>query len=539
MATSNDPKRPVPSSSSISTLRHAQSARPSSPHTPPYRSTASPFPGSTSPGSSFRNEEDAIIFELGSRWLRAGFEGDSTPICTVGCGPEECRRAGDYRGWMDMPSSTPQPVKTVDFGNAYELWKLDLRDFDLGLVEDKIERLFRETYTKYLLTDAGTSRLVLVLPSILPHPLLSSVLSVLFNRWRFPSITLLPAATMAVTAAGARSGLVVDLGWAETTVTGVYEYREVIGKRSTRAMKALIQETGKLLSNLTSTEKEQQEDEITVNFEYCEEVVSRLAWCRPSSTTQPDPNFDPDKKISIPSPSPSNQIYTSIPFTTLSNTVESTLLASNLPERDLDDEEKPIPLLIYNTLLALPPDVRGICMARLIFIGGGAKVPGLRQRIQNEVDVLIQKYGWSPVRGRVVEDQLEKMRISRPPPSPPATTETTSHPNQAEGETDSQDPIETKLRRNNKEKTHPPPVQGKLRELESLGPWAGASLATCLKVRGVVEIEREKFLQSGLAGASRDDAQSSGGNGTGTGHDRRSGLRVGGDRGSWTLGGWG
>lgn len=137
---------------------------------------------------------------------------------------------GDYRGWIQGAAGTgplPKPVNADDWVRDYELWQLDLRKVDLGLLEDKIERLFRETYNNYLLTDAGSSRLVLALPSLMPHPLLSSLLSTLFSRWRFPSITLLPSAAMSATAAGLRSALVVDLGWAETTVTGLYEYEKL------------------------------------------------------------------------------------------------------------------------------------------------------------------------------------------------------------------------------------------------------------------------------------------------------------------------
>ncbi|KAJ6166943.1 hypothetical protein N7470_002390 [Penicillium chermesinum] len=153
-----------------SNLRHSEAARPASPHTPQQqlRSGNNSFASTTSPGSSFRNEDDAIIFELGARWLRAGFEGNSSPTCVIGFGPEGSRRAGDYRGWIEGNAGTrplPAPLNAEDWVRDYELWRLDLRQIDLGLVEDKIERVFRETYNQYLLTDAGASRLVLVLPS--------------------------------------------------------------------------------------------------------------------------------------------------------------------------------------------------------------------------------------------------------------------------------------------------------------------------------------------------------------------------------------
>ncbi|KKK23354.1 hypothetical protein ARAM_002149 [Aspergillus rambellii] len=541
-------------------LRHSHSAK-SPPHTPQHqlRSSNTSFASTSSASSAFRAEEDAIIFELGTRWLRAGFEGESTPLCMVGFGPEDSRRVGDYRGWLKGsagPDGSPSlPAQAESWTGAYELWgMMDLRDIDLGLVEDKIERAFRETYNKYLLTDAGTSRLVLVVPSLLPHPLLSSILSTLFSRWRFPSISLLNSAAMATIAAGLRSALVVDLGWAETTVSGIYEYREVAIKRSTRAMKPLLHEVGRMLTRVASGSggETHASDEISVEFEFCEELASRFVWCKPlghqSHEASEEPYEQPmasimQKTVSIPSPSNPGSSYVELPYIRLAEPVERALFADGVADCDLDDEEKPIPLLVYNALCSLPPDARGICMSRIVFIGGGAKIPGIRRRILDEVARLVEKYGWSPVRGKVIEQQRQKLHALKLSPRP-ISTETTEEnatelPSPAPEQTDEEnedeaeiDPIEQKLLRN-KDKDSKPPVQGVLREVESLGPWAGASLLTSLKIRGLVEIEREKYLQHGLAGASRDLETH--------GHipDRRSGLRAGGDRSSWTLAGWG
>ncbi|GFF41382.1 actin-related protein 10 [Aspergillus udagawae] len=563
-ASLDDEKRSLPVNTNFPlNLRHNQTGRPSSPHTPQQqlRSNNSSFASTGSGGSSFRGEEDAIIFELGSRWLRAGFEGESLPICVVGYGPEDWRRAGDYRGWLKatINTSSSGTVKADEWTGAYELWKMDLRDVDLGLIEDKIERVFRETYNKYLLTDAGTSRLVLVIPSIMPHPLLSSILSTLFSRWRFPSITLLPSPAMAAIAAGVRSALVVDLGWAETIVTGLYEHREIAAKRSTRAMKSLLQETARMLTRLASDASPDSEavDDITVSFEYCEEVVSRFAWCKPragdkaaapselhniQSPTENDPDSIGNRMVSIPSPSNPNSTYIDIPFSAFAEPVEKILFAKESEERDLDDEEKSIPLLVYNTLLRLPPDVRGTCMSRIIFVGGGANIPGIRRRVLDEVAAMVNTYGWSPVRGEATQKVEEKLLALRPkePARAKCSQDDTIEPAEHSAGLDRQekespeeeiDFVEQKLRRS-KDKEMKHQVHGVLREVESLGAWAGASLVASLKIRGQVEIEREKYLQHGLAGASRDLDH---------GHvpDRRSGLRAGGDRSSWTLAAWG
>ncbi|KAJ5354722.1 hypothetical protein N7541_005766 [Penicillium brevicompactum] len=531
--------------SATSNLRHSQTARPASPHTPqqPIRSGSTSFASNTSPSSSFRSEEDAIIFEIGARWLRAGFEGASTPECVVGFGPEQSRRVGDYRGWIQGSAGAarlPQPVDAEDWARAYELWRPDSREVDLGLAEDKIERAFRETYNQFLLTDAGTSRLVLVLPSLMPHPLLSSLLSTLFSRWRFSSATLLSSATMSAAAAGLRSALVVDLGWAEATATAIYEYREISTRRTTRSMKHLVQEMGRLLTSLASSGGDSNEaaDDISIGFAYCEEVVSKFAWCKPKNGDNATSEQD-DRTLAIPSPANPEQEYMDVPFLRFAEPTEKVLFAPGIPEHEMDDEEKSLPLLVYNTLLALPPDARGTCMSRIVFVGGGSRIPGLRQRILDEVSSLIARHGWSPIRGKALERQrerLEQLKLSSQKPitqtKTPESNEETSpidgevpDPSKTEPEIDF---VEQKLRRQNKDV--PVPVKGVLREIESLGPWAGASLTTSLKIRGMVEIEREKFLQHGLAGATRDIDHPV--------PDRRSGLRSGGDRSSWTLAGW-
>ena len=48
---------------------------------------------------------------------------------------------GDYRGWA--PGGRRKDLAIEEWGKEHELWRMDLRDVDLGLVEDKIERTVR------------------------------------------------------------------------------------------------------------------------------------------------------------------------------------------------------------------------------------------------------------------------------------------------------------------------------------------------------------------------------------------------------------
>lgn len=71
------------------------------------------------------------------------------PKAVVDFGPEEQRRAGDYRQWKTgYEKEWRKRIQGKEWGEAYELWRPDLRELDLGLVGDKIDRALREAFAK-------------------------------------------------------------------------------------------------------------------------------------------------------------------------------------------------------------------------------------------------------------------------------------------------------------------------------------------------------------------------------------------------------
>lgn len=542
-------ERNKPSPANRPGLSHLQQSpgAPPSPHTP-QRNISSAF---SSPSGSYRSEEEPLVFEFGARYFRAGFAGEGAPRCTLGFGPEESWRVGDYRRWQaDYEDRPRKKERAQQWGEDYELWRMDLRDVDLGLVADKVERAVREAYTKYLLSDLKPRRLILVLPSVMPHPLLSTLLSTLFNNFQSSNISLVPTPVPVTIAAGVRSGLVVDVGWSETLVTAVYEYREVHHCRSTRAMKLVTLEMGRLLDryqkgsqgleNQSKDTASADEEVLDVTFDQAEEATMRIAWCRTSidangippqgqdlaqgltalsiaeraGSESDEANSDP--LISIPvSSSPYRTL--DIPFSRFADPVEPALFAQGQADHDLDDQEQALHKLIFKALLSLPPDVRGICMSRIIVTGGGSNIPGLKTRILGDLQALVQTRGWNSVTGKAADERgrrLEEItsrrqRASKPPP-PQKTTESTDDPLEsapttihAAFEDQVPDPIAEKLRRKEAESSKPS-VSGVFRIVDSLGAWAGASLVAGLRIQGVVEVEKDAFLQYGLAGAKRD-----------------------------------
>ena len=416
-----------------------------------------------------------------------------------------------------------------------------------------------------------------MLPPVLPLPLLATILDLLFNRFQSPLISLLSSGAMAAVAAGVRSALVVDLGWTETVVTSVYEYREARCTRSIRGGKLLVERTHEMLKGLLrkhgaagETDKGDGDEQHIVSFDECEDVVTRLMWCKKSSSS-PSHRDSSDSSV-LPTvqeqdesehgaaPSTRNKGLFHVPLKSTHPPTTMELSYSALADvcesiyfedrpgapHSFDDEELPVSWLVYQHLLKLPVDVRAVCMSRIIFTGGCSRILGLRGRIFEDVSGLVAARGWDSVTGRGVEALKNNPKLRRHgsrPTNDGNAGATLPHAEQdgvwhdaanADPETNV---IDAQL---DKEKKKTPLVfQGQLRALESLGAWSGASLTCQLKVMAIATIDRDAWLQNGINGASKPtevDLKAQQRQSMGPGLMRTAtGM---GDR-SWTLGAWG
>ncbi|KAK1472575.1 seryl-tRNA synthetase [Colletotrichum abscissum] len=460
------------------------SGGPASPHTP-SRNISSTF-GSP---SSLRAEEDIIVIELGSRFIKLGFAGEPAPKAVLSLGPEQLRRVGDFRTWdPDHKDDWRRRPTGKTWGDDHELWQYDA-----------------------------------------------------------PIVSLMSSAVTSVVGAGTRSALVVDLGWAETSVTSVYEYREIRTTRTTRAGKMLVNETHNMLQDALSTSsahsqktrREREQGRHSLSFVECEEVACRLVWCRqvkrgdlpsirrpeqqqpggealptveeqdesPPTSPIEEERSDSNVEVLIHSVEPAENL--TLPFQQLSEPCESTYFAPHYSRSSFDDDELPIHHLIYQHLVQLPIDARAVCMSRIVFIGGCSRVIGLKRRIFDELSKLVHERGWDPVQGRAPKQYENNALLKRgsrrategPTEIEPPARETEERRVTGEDEPRSAaDVIEDSLR---KRDSHHPKIQGTLRPLGSLGPWGGASLACQLKVMAMANIDRELWLQQGVNGASR------------------------------------
>lgn len=525
------------------------------PRTPLARAAASQLFGSPAPG--LRTDDEYVVVEVGARFVRAGLPGESVPRCTLPFGPDQQRRVGDYRAWEPAYAHTrPRPRRGEEWGHAHELYRMHLPGLDLGLVEDQFERAMREAYTKYFLLDSKPRRVLLALPPRMPHALLSTLLHVLFTAFYAPAVTLMSNPVLATAAAGLRSALVVDIGWAETLVTAVCEYRQVHERSSVRAGKLLTREMAKLLDAELDAAAAPGAPKAAVSFEEAEQVLTRVAWCKPHSRSNrrtvyfPAPEApvleefvdaieSPPPTVTIPFPKHTPPTNLDVSFASLAMPAESALFAPDTPLAEFDDHDLPLHHLIYRALVALPIDVRRLCMSRIVITGGVSNLPGLKTRIIKELDALVQNRGWDPVHsyGSASARHEEKLRARLDARQREAESNlSTPRGPESHVPASRQPHDDATLSAKLASLSLPPPTGGTLRVVETLGAWAGASLVAQQRVRGVVEIERDRFLKEGLHGASRDKEVS-------VVPQRQSTLGVGavrgaGDRASWSLGVW-
>ncbi|KAF4982126.1 hypothetical protein FZEAL_2186 [Fusarium zealandicum] len=532
-----------------------QGSGPSAPHTP-NRSIVSTY-GSP---STIRADDDIVIIELGSRHIRIGFAGDSCPKATLECSPKDHCRVGDFRGWQQPRQSPGQ-----EWSKDHEFWRYDIRELDLGLCRDKLERVIQDAFSRQLLIDSRPRRLGLVLDPAVPVPLLTAILDTMFNRFQSPSISLMSTPVMSAVSAGVRSALVIDMGWAETVVTSIYEYREVKSTSTIRGGRKLVDLLYDTLQPLIRGENDDDEQR-AISFEECEDIVCRLMWCKASDfrisqrqSTQLE-TVDEQEELEaesaeagvptgvaqIPVNTGAGLSTVEVPFEKLAEVCDEAFFDPSAPRQKFDDHDLPVHLLVYRHLLQLPIDARAVCMSRMIFSGGCSNILGIKQRIVDDISAIVKKRGWVPVLGKVVDRHRNTARLHRQSSSSSPSEESPSPPKSGEGQDKAAtsaadvkpeyDPIEAKVTR---QRDATPQIQGQFRVLHSLGPWVGGSLLCQLKVPAMAIIDRDVWLQQGAHGAVRpsdvdikaQQRQSM----TAGGYVRGSG----GHHGNWTLGSWG
>ncbi|KAK6361564.1 hypothetical protein TWF730_005284 [Orbilia blumenaviensis] len=613
------PNAPYKPSSSSSSSHHAHhhhhhhhrstnlSANPTSSTTPQSRFSTSAF---SSPGSSssLHQVDEPLIFELGTRFFRAGFSNESSPRCKIGITPEMYGRVGlKGRGGTRMNRRTGEaagPRIRNTGSEEWELWTSDLRLKDLGVVEDLMERVLREAYNKYLLIESKSKRLIIILPPIFPTAIQNTLSHLLFLHFQPPAITYLSSPVLSCLAAGLRSALVVDIGWQETTITPVYELRPLTSfiKFSSRGAKSLVEVFGQLLWNTIKPAGDDESWWRIFNWAEVEDLLARFGWCRGVEAArevgrqrarmafgmavgddeekkeggegedvdakgerrevkgegdeavggeeeeeevveeekdaiterarlkkeqadlkaQKRREVISDAKVELEFKTPlleNKKTKMKLPFDAMSAPVEyAFFLPSWTKVQSFKDEEREkgyvpvpaveelmegcqgraeyedeseytLPYLVFLALLHCPVDVRAACIPRIVITGGAAGMPGLKSRILGDLREFVEdRGGWELVKRRNKKGEERRKELTE---------------KREKGEEQkAKEKKEREMLQSEKEKLRDKyeksggVAPGTIRGVETMGPWIGGSILSGARIKGTVEVEREKFMSS-------------------------------------------
>lgn len=339
--------------------------------------------------------DNIVILEIGNRIVRAGVAGRNTPACEIHV----------ESVWSDLPQ-----MKNYQNSHLYaSLWSIreisgekhwqDGTENEPWYIKDPIKRMesvleaiLRQAFNEELLVDPRTQRIAIVENPFWPNQIRKSIVKVLFKHLHVLSVVFIPSPVLDLIAAGLRSGIVVDIGWEETTVHPVYDLRHLIteSRSSVRGSKLLFDETKELLQNALNSQVSGQE----VTFNDTQKAVAGALY---AGTDNP---VGAAVRMVVPGSSNTPPIAKTRTFelqcgTTLQvsnkvlqSAVTSTLLSSS---PNPDDNELSIPLLISNVIEHLSHDVRGTTQSTIVFVGSATRIPGLQSKILSELRRILRK----------------------------------------------------------------------------------------------------------------------------------------------------
>ncbi|BGP19168.1 hypothetical protein JCM10213v2_007255 [Rhodosporidiobolus nylandii] len=177
---------------------------------------------------SLYGTEDRVVLDLGSRVWKVGFSGEPAP-----------REGGSVLKALAKEGRVP---RGEDDDRIWGLERSEPSEEEWEVREERVKRMLRQMWFDNLMVDPKTRKVIVV-----ENPLLSTAVKDMIAR--IPSLSFASAPLLSLMAAGAVTGLVVDVGHLETTVLPVFHSRPLFplltstpraGARLNRRLRTLL-----------------------------------------------------------------------------------------------------------------------------------------------------------------------------------------------------------------------------------------------------------------------------------------------------------
>ncbi|CCH41536.1 Actin-1 [Wickerhamomyces ciferrii] len=311
-----------------------------------------------------------VVLQLGARTIHAGFAGDAVPTIRSVTNAYDLKDAQvDQNDGLNHASDQRLEVEVndIDFrGNV--LWDNDLVGYDFPQLERLLERIIYDIYQNNLLVDAKKCKVLILEPPFFPIPLKKMLTKVLLFHIHAQSVRFFPEPVLSSISSGSNNALVIDMGWCQSTITAVFDLR-ILYKESRVTNRA-----GKNFHAFVRTNlKENGID--SLSFDFVEDLICDTFYCNPHTILEEEEKYSTFTYNGI-----------SIPNKLRYNLIDQFFFENGL-KPNVDDENNFLVPLIKGLKKQLPIDLRSTLFTNIIFTGGLTKIPGMKTRILNELQI--------------------------------------------------------------------------------------------------------------------------------------------------------
>nr|CDS29624.1 actin protein 10 [Hymenolepis microstoma] len=347
---------------------------------------------------SMIGEKPAIVFDLGTAYLKIGFAGEANPRYIL-----------------------PSPFATMDFAHV-------------NLFES-LKELFHRLCYKYLIVNAKERRVVIVESIMMPTNFRQSVADVLFLHFEVLSVLFAPSHLVALFTLGVSTGLVLDCGFTEALILPIYEGYTILNawhsaplgsKHIQKELGRQILELGFVNADEAGTERFKLTEvpdfdpDRDITPSALEDIIGRACfvspmeraaawkrWAEAPDTTEP-PNYASEVfTCPLGGGKGRGPLLVHIP----SRLRESVVEVLFTPQDDLDGVS--ITSMFLDCLLMCPIDCRMAFVQNIVCIGGTTMLPGFIERLNEELKRSLDLPKYSSLKAL-----KEHIKFHQPPSKP-------------------------------------------------------------------------------------------------------------------------
>lgn len=324
-------------------------------------------------------DKQAVIIDIGTAFTKIGLAGEQVPRHIVRTELNKIVRSK----MESVPILNRTGSESEEKDSLYSLFK----DF------------FHEVYFKHLLVNPKERRVVVCDSMLKPIETRNLIAKILFKHFEVVSVLFMPSHLLALFTCGLSSGLVIDVGFAETVVVPIYEQGTILNglEYIDLAASALheqihnhIMESGMVL--IENQEKPARDHVKNIDFRVLEDIKVRCCFVGRRNCDL--------KALPVKYPLEDG--------ITLNVDGELRAHAADILFQG-DDEGQSIATLILDSILKCPIDCRKVLAENIVLVGGGVMMPGFESRLMAELKHLLQTERYN----RTLF--IKKLAFKRPP----------------------------------------------------------------------------------------------------------------------------